>query len=216
MSFQVTPMFSVPLYRTNLGVLDPIVKSYLLSLEFPHARVGHDGSDDSLPISDRGMHILDKPQCKLLKKQIQEKINHFVHDILDVVTDINFSISSSWINRHKGSEFIEKHKHPNSMISGVYYVDVSENTAPIYFDRNYMYNNLWSETVKVPFQDKNNNQFNTDTFAIAPKQGDLLMFPSHVEHTVPTCESNEYRYSLAFNSFARGKIGTGTTQVKIT
>ena len=215
MQHKIIPMFSVPLFKTNLGELDPIVKSWLINLEFPHARVGHDGTDNDLDVSDRGMHILDKPQCKLLKQQIQETVNYFVHNVLDVVDTIKFNVSASWINKHQGTEFIEKHKHPNAMLSGVYYVDVTENTSPIYFDRNYMYSNLWSETVKVPFKGQNNNQYNTDTFAIKPKKGDLLMFPSHVEHTVPTSESDDTRYSLAFNAFARGKIGTGTTQVKL-
>jgi|SRR5210317_1267779 len=213
MSFQLTPMFSVPLYRTKI-ILDPIVKTFLLNLEFPYARVGHDNTDDHLPISDRGMHILDKPQCKTLKIQIQNKINHFANEVLGVIDEIKFDITSSWINRHRGSEFIEKHRHPNSLISGVFYVDVSTDTAPIYFDKNYMYNNLWAESIKTPFKD-NNNQYNTETFAIQPKTGDLLMFPSHVEHTVPTTTSDRHRYSLAFNTFTKGKIGTGTGQVKI-
>ena len=64
-------------------------------------------------------------------------------------------------------------------------------------------------------KDEVQNQYNLDLFAVEPVSGDLVIFPSHVEHMVTHNETNTERYSLAFNLFARGHVGAGTSQIKL-
>ena len=57
--------------------------------------------------------------------------------------------------------------------------------------------------------------YTTSEFFITPEPGDIILFPSHLEHRVLENDSNMPRYSLAFNFFARGTVGGGTSELKI-
>jgi uncharacterized protein (TIGR02466 family) len=214
MKHSVTPLFSIPLFQTNIGAMDIQTKAWIMGLEYPPARTGHDHSDDHLDENKRGMSILDKPELTDLKIKIKEAIDFFAHDVLDIDDHIDFKIDASWVNRHTQGEFISRHNHANAMLSGVYYIETTPMTAPIVFEKAYLYNNLFHETVKPTFKNLLPNQFNSSKYTVRPTNGDLIMFPSHLEHTVPNL-STAKRYSLAFNCFARGSFGVGTEQITL-
>jgi uncharacterized protein (TIGR02466 family) len=215
MNYNLTPLFSIPLFQTNIGSVDAITKAWIMNLNFPDYQTGHDFTDDHLKINDKGMHILDKPQLNNLKTRIKKVVNYFVHELLGVEDYIDFQIETSWINRNKKDEFITRHVHAGAMLSGVYYIETNENTAPIMFERSFSYTNLFHDTVKPDFKIGSENQFNKEIYTIQPNIGDLLIFPSHLEHTVPKSKTDFDRYSLAFNCFARGEIGEATRKIKL-
>ena len=101
------------------------------------------------------------------------------------------------------------------MLSAVYYIQNEPNAGQIMFKRSHLHYNLFHDTVRVDFKDEVQNQYNLDLFAVEPVSGDLVIFPSHVEHMVTHNETNTERYSLAFNLFARGHVGAGTSQIKL-
>lgn len=206
-------LFSIPLFRSNLGQLDPITRAWLMQLQFPTQRTAHDHTDDDLPVDQRGMHILDKPQLRVLKLQIQRTLDHFVYDILAVDAHVLFPIQTSWVNLVDAENSVPTHGHSNSMISGVYYIDCDSAAAPLVFEKNYLYTNLFSHTVQPTFRERNN--FNSNTMLFYPCPGDIYLFPSHLEHSVPSGFGSN-RLSLAFNSFARGLFGSGTDRINLT
>jgi uncharacterized protein (TIGR02466 family) len=212
MKHQITPLFSVPLYKTVLNPLDPIEESWIKNLNFPPQSVGLYESENEDP-ENAGMNVLNQPQVKNFKQQILQAVNHFTSDVLDI--EQQFELTTSWVNKYAKEDLNHQHSHPNSMISGVYYIESDDTSAPIIFNKPYFYTNLFHETVKPTFKNKNNNQYNLDFYGLKPKTGDLYIFPSWLEHTVPPQESDNVRWSLAFNCFARGKLGTGTKQLQL-
>ena len=105
------------------------------------------------------------------------------------------------------------HWHSNAMISGVYYIQNEPGAGDIVFQKSHLYYNLFHDTVRVSFKEP--TQYNTNEFYISPKSGDLVMFPSHLEHMVTPNLTTTPRYSLAFNFFARGTVGGGTSELKL-
>tara|TARA_R110000851_G_scaffold122856_1_gene252449 strand:+ start:3841 stop:4443 length:603 start_codon:yes stop_codon:yes gene_type:complete len=200
-------MWSVPLFKTNIGKPDPITMAWIRNLEYPHEASGHDHTADK--------YILERPKLKKLKQQLKETCDFFVHNEMGVHEDINFEIQNSWINRHQKGENNTLHWHSNAMLSAVYYIQNEPNAGDILFRRSHLYYNLFHDTVRVPFQEDSMNQYNMDTIAHKPVSGDLLIFPSHCEHMVTQNETTSERYSLAFNLFARGEIGEGTSVIKL-
>lgn len=216
MNHQVIPLFSVPLFKSNIGKVDPITLAWIKNLNYPPQAVGHDGSDDHLPKHKQGMHILHNKKLRKLKEQIQNCVNYFAHEVLDIEDHINFEIQASWINKiESGDADIVKHGHAGSMISGVYYIDSDNTTAPITFEKAYMYPNLFHNSVPLTFKKKNYNQYNIQEFTINPLPGDILLFPSHLEHTVHRVDTKKDRYGIAFNCFAKGEIGYGSEQISL-
>lgn len=204
----VTPLFSIPLAQVNIGPLDPITEAYVKNLEYPHEAAGHDHTDNK--------YILNQPQMKNLKDCIQEQLNYFAHEVLATIDDYNWEIQNSWCNRHGNGEYNTRHWHSNAMISGVYYIDCDSNTGNIVFSKSKGYHNLFTDTVRPDFKNSEEyyNTFNTESYSICPKRGDLIMFPSHLEHEVmPNLSKSTIRYSIAFNAWCRGTVGDGTSRI---
>ena len=118
MQHEMIPLFSVPLIKTNIGEMDPVSMAWVRGLDYPSQRTGTDHSDDDLPMMNRGMKILDRPQLKDLKYKIQNAINYFVGDVLGIVQ--NFQITTSWINKTDKTEYIENTSNHNSTNRGLY------------------------------------------------------------------------------------------------
>ena len=207
MQYITTPMWSVPLFKTNIGKPDPITMAWVKNLEYPHEASGHDHTDDK--------YILDQPKFKKLKTKLKEVCDFFVHTELGIKDDVNFEIQNSWINRHRAGEHNTLHWHSNAMLSAVYYIQNEPGAGAIQFQRSHLYYNLFHDTVRVDYKDDVLNQYNLDLFSIEPVSGDLVIFPLHVEHMVTQNQTPSERYSLAFNLFARGHVGAGTSQIKL-
>ena len=199
---QVIPLFSTPLLHVNIGALDPIKMAWVNSLEYP-----------DLAVADNDFNFLDKPQLKELKQKINKHLDYFVYELLDVNKNITFNFQSSWLNRMDPGEHISTHSHKNSLVSGVYYMQ--DTNSAINFLKGSQHLNTWPTTVEPATNDKIHNQYTIDHFSVYPKAGDLLIFPSHLEHNVERNIDNNYRYSLAFNLFASGTIGTDSIGLTI-
>lgn len=80
----------------------------------------------------------------------------------------------------------------NSKVSGVYYVSVPEDAAPIIFSD--------PRGPHPPFD---------GTETIRPVAGDLILFPSWLQHQVPPTPGDDPRLSIAFNAAGRWSSTAG-------
>jgi predicted 2-oxoglutarate/Fe(II)-dependent dioxygenase YbiX len=69
----------------------------------------------------------------------------------------------------------------------------------IKFYRNYY------ETIKI--QPKEYNIYNSKSWWLPVKTGQLILFPSSTTHSVEVKKGNNTRVSLAFNVFIKGTLG---------
>lgn len=111
-------------------------------------------------------------------------------------------ITQSWVNRSEPGQFHPKHKHPNSIISGVIFLDdnTGERLPPIRFHRTV-------EMLSLDFDFDDLNEFNASCRLFEPEQGMLILFPSLLEHDVEKNESDRVRTSISFNTYVRGIVG---------
>ena len=68
-------------------------------------------------------YILNQPELADIKKVLDVYVNEFYFNILCVKDKVKPYITQSWINYTKSGEFHHRHAHPNSMVSGVLYLD---------------------------------------------------------------------------------------------
>ena len=141
--------------------------------------------------------ILDRPEMSRVKQFIDFKLKEFVVNIMG--SDSEIFITQSWLNKNKKGESHHEHKHPNSMISGVWYPQIHEKLPPIQFKN--------SQQRDITLSIKKYNHFNSATFLLPMKNGELIIFPSHLSHSVPINNSDEERISLSFNTWAKGSMG---------
>jgi len=144
-------------------------------------------------------YVLNLPIFKTLKKEIMDRVNFYCYKVLRLNPQVKPYITQSWLNYTKENEYHHLHAHPNSYISGVYYVDGnSSNDTITFWDTNYYqiepeYNEL--------------NKYNSTSWWMPTVTKDLFLFKSELKHSVTLKKGNNTRTSLAFNIFFKGKLG---------
>jgi uncharacterized protein (TIGR02466 family) len=196
----VYPLFSTPLYKTNLKRSDDDILTFTGTQNFKFLEQVKNG------YVSENVYVLETPELKQLKSEIQNNVDFFVYDVLGVDNSIKFNMTNSWIMKHKTGHWAQEHFHTHSLITGIYYFDVRSDSGNITFTKNKMFVNIFSPFFSIPFGKKTN--FSEDKITITPKNGDLLLFPSHLLHHVSTNLSENERHCLTFNMFIRGTLGS--------
>ena len=200
----VTGLFPTPVYVSKLDrnlskkELQFVDKCKLKS----HENKGNRTSNDN--------YVLNKKIFSKLKKEIEIRIKDYVDNVILATNDVTPYITQSWLNYTETNEFHHKHAHPNSYISGVFYINCLEEHDKIYF-----YKDKY-QLIKPDV--KEYNVFNSENWWFSVKTGDIILFPSYLPHMVETKKGNNTRISLAFNVFLKGKIGNNKalTELKLT
>jgi uncharacterized protein (TIGR02466 family) len=107
--------------------------------------------------------------------------------------EINLSISNSWININFPGSHNTAHTHPQSILSGVYYVSAPENSGNFLLK-----NNSITQFINELYLDQNNKNTYSEIY-YKPIAGKVIIFPPWVPHYVEKNKSNEDRISIAFN-----------------
>ncbi len=141
--------------------------------------------------------LLDKPELSRIRAFIEEKLDEYVTNIMGATNKV--VITQSWLNKNAKNQWHHEHVHPNSMVSGVWYPLINEKSPPIKFKR--------SDYSVTSFDIKEFNNFNSATYMLPLRKGELILFPSNLEHMVPPNQSDEERISLSFNTWSKGDRG---------
>jgi uncharacterized protein (TIGR02466 family) len=149
----------------------------------------------------RDTFILEKEEFKVLKDFIGKCLYEYVEKIYGsnpYMTKLN--VTQSWLNYTNKNEYHHTHNHPNSLVSGVFYFNADTDYDEIVFF-NPKYNQIELPIIKY-------TDYNTFECGLKIKTGDLILFPSSLQHAVPTKSGDNERISLAFNTFVTGELGT--------
>jgi uncharacterized protein (TIGR02466 family) len=113
-------------------------------------------------------------------------------------------VSQMWANRSDPGEWHHPHIHPNSVISGVFYLTNSQ--ASTWFSIPDIWGPMPTYLSLRPRDDE--LQYHT-CYKHQTAPGQLIMFPSTLTHSVNEHSGfDEPRYSIAFNSFPTDFIGS--------
>lgn len=193
----IVPLFSVPLYVANLP--QPSIEEYSYIQSIKYRRMAVNNGDISLD-----NYILENDIFSNLKNHILNRMNLYFHDVLSIKKDYEFYITNSWITKHHKGDFAQRHAHQNSLFSGTFYLDIpsdDESKFTLIGDKG---RHLFPNTIKPNYKDY--NIFNSESWSLTPKTGDLYIFPSCLEHETTKMTSESFRYCLAFNIFVKGKF----------
>tara|TARA_R100000149_G_C5862881_1_gene128355 strand:+ start:122 stop:724 length:603 start_codon:yes stop_codon:yes gene_type:complete len=144
-------------------------------------------------------YVLNLPLFKNFKKHLEKELANYVQKVLIAEDRTKFFITQSWFNFTQPGEKHHAHEHPNSFISGVYYVNAFEHLDSIVLNTH--------KVTRIKLPAKNVNEFTGAKYPHKVKTGDFVMFPSYLNHQVKAKEGSGERISLAFNVFVKGKIG---------
>jgi len=152
-------------------------------------------------------YILNNEPFKKLKQELDLRIQDYFDKIVSPANHITPYITQSWLNYTETSQFHHKHSHPNSIISGVFYINCHKEHDKIKF-----FNDRY-QTIKPEVKDW--NIWNSESWWFSVKTGDIILFPSSLIHMVETKEGDNTRISLAFNVFIKGTIGNNRSLTEL-
>ena len=143
-------------------------------------------------------YLTKHEQLKEIVLFFKECVEDYCNTIIN--SDQRLVITQLWGNKNpKGSKHHE-HVHPNSIISGVFYLRQDPKLPPIQFSK--------SNQHAIKLDPKKYNTFNAETFLLPCIAGELILFPSNLRHSVPTNMGEEERISLSFNTFSIDALGS--------
>lgn len=158
-------------------------------------------------LTSNNYYILNEKPFKELKSQLELRVNDYFNKVICSSDDITPYITQSWLNYTEETQHHHNHAHPNSLVSGVCYLNSDPEFDKIIFTKN-IYNNIKPSV-------KEYNLWNCDSWYVPVKTGDILLFPSSLTHMVEVKKGNNTRVSLAFNVFIKGEIGEGRKLTKL-
>ena len=135
------------------------------------------------------------PLLELISSNIEEVQNNIG------LKKSRLKLHNFWCNINHEKDFNVAHTHPQSILSGVFYLKTPDNCG------NLILKNRNADLIKCYFDywhlkeqtDYAMNEFNSQVWRVVPKENNLIMFPSWVEHYVEPNQSTEPRISIAFN-----------------
>lgn len=180
-------LFPSPIIYNNVGtqlVTDQMItdtrESFFKSMQFSNV-----GGYQSAPVI-KGTAW--QPLFQVAKAQLVEYLNG-----LGGNTGVVWNIQGAglWLNVNGRGHYNKPHNHAGTHFSGIYYVKVPPKSGMLYFQRPSHHNPIIEEHCK--------NREYGPLFEVMPRDGDMFIFPSELNHGVYPNFSREERISVAFN-----------------
>ena len=156
-------------------------------------------------------YILDNnSELNEIREYCEKNVNSILKNELNIDNDLELRITQSWINVITFGGWHPPHPHPNSIISGVFYVGVGDEDALMFqADVNSKNWNTHFDSAGSPWC--------ANEFYMRVNSSDLILFPAHLVHSAKHNATDKLRVSLSFNTFVKsGNLGRGDdlTEVK--
>jgi uncharacterized protein (TIGR02466 family) len=193
---QIQPLFPIPIGITHIDkVLNKKILEFIKIKQLKFIK----NAGNSIS-SDR--YILENDELSDIKKVLTDYVNEYFQEVVIPGKDMKLYITNSWINVSKNGESHHAHKHPNSIVSAILYIDTCEgDTVSFIKERNEVFGNLSFGN--------NVTKWGAPTWTVPAMVNTLVMFPSTLPHLViprPNTFTGT-RISLSFNTWFKGTIG---------
>jgi len=146
-------------------------------------------------------HFLDNDELSDVKQALTDSVNEYFKKVVNPNKDTKLYITISWLNETQNGESHHTHHHPNSIVSGIFYIDTcEEDTISFLNPKTDMFGHFnFSKHSNIPGE-----------WTYPATTGRLIVFPSTLKHHVNprpnTCKGT--RLSLSFNTWIEGTIGS--------
>ena len=193
------------LFPTTVGVFN--LDSELTTNELNFIK-GLDTKPNQLNTTSVDNYLFRQPELARIAEFCEKSTQEYFQTMYAPKNDVRPYITQSWANYTNKGQAHHKHEHPNSVISGVFYVQAVKDVDRLYFFKS------GYQQIKIPTE--NYTLYNSDSWWLGVETGQLLLFPSSLTHQVDSVTTTETRISLSFNTFLKGHIGDDDQLTRLT
>lgn len=137
------------------------------------------------------MHIMS-PTFAELEAEIKKHLKKYIQDLELNINAQSLKMTTCWVNIMPKGAIHTSHNHPQSIISGTYYVQIPPQSSALRLE-----DPRYSQFMSRPSL-KTNTKMSTHV-ALPAKDGDVILFESWLRHEVPLNASSKPRVSISFN-----------------
>ena len=192
-NFDIQPLFVEPYFRADIShAISEEQEAIIKNLKMVQNKANLISED---------LYIFEKPELKSIKDAVHEALALYADKVLAIKQELY--VTQSWSLVNQPNIGMHGHSHSNSIVSGsLYFTDLPEPVAAMIFDRHRTY-----QQIELPPEMGQRTLYNTPVNMVVPKKGEVILFSSSLQHLVQANMASQPRYSIAFNSFVRGKLG---------
>jgi len=114
--------------------------------------------------------------------------------------DCDIALTEAWLNVNDSRQCMNSEHVHGDVFSGVFYLQAPDGSGKLVI-QNPGINKMWDGCKLV----QQKNQFTGESIRIEPVEGNILLFPSYLPHSVETNNHDEERISISFNLIALPK-----------
>jgi uncharacterized protein (TIGR02466 family) len=138
---------------------------------------------------------------------VQQEVKKYICQCFDFHLFERVAVKSMWAVRSYQGNVFEEHTHSMSVVSGSIFVSDTPDNTNLSFS---------GPEFKLPVTGKKfYDRCLLSKHVSTTLQYHMVLFPSNLSHSVNAVGEDRIRYTLAFDTFWEGMIGTGTSSMNI-
>ena len=194
------PIYSTPLWQSEYPNFEEEKETIFKALEeyrnqtptkeTPRSNIAGYQSPSTLQNSVEELRPLFEYICQMAYKAIAD---------LDFI-DCDIAMTEAWLNVNDSRQCMNSEHVHGDVFSGVFYLKAPEGSGKLSIV-NPGINRMWDGCKLV----SQKNQFTGESIRIEPVEGNIILFPSYIPHSVETNNHDEERISISFNIIALSK-----------
>ncbi|ABM76380.1 Hypothetical protein NATL1_18241 [Prochlorococcus marinus str. NATL1A] len=142
------------------------------------------------------------PELADLKSDINTIILNYIDQIGFISKEI--IINDAWVNISKENAILNWHYHANSFISGNYFVNFNSQVDSMLGFKNDRITGLrLSPSMRIPDNRNKQTLYNTPMWKVNLKEGQIVLWRSHLSHGYDEPNKGKNRITLSFNSMPK-------------
>ena len=191
------PIYSVPLWQSEYPEFDEHKEIFLNAV-----RTYKDQNPSVQKSNIAGYH---SPETLQGVEELRPLFEYLCQLGFKAVGDLDFvdcdiALTSAWLNVNDTRQCMNGEHVHGDVFSGVFYLQAPEESGKLVL-QNPAINRMWNGCALTAQK----NQFTGESIRIEPVEGNIILFPSYLPHSVETNNHDEERISISFNLIALPK-----------
>ena len=134
----------------------------------------------------------DQFQVNCKDNSFNKIIEEYANDYCQLLDCQKVKLSAMWLNINRKGNSNTGHDHPESVLSGAFYIKVPKDSGDLVFTNDFLLRFF-------PLKVNNYNPNNSQVWKVIPEESMLYLFPAWLKHEVTPNNSNKDRVSIGFN-----------------
>jgi len=191
------PIYSVPLWQSEYPEFEEHREIFLNTVKTY--------KDENPSIQKSNVSGYHSPETLHYVEELVPLFEYICHMGFKAVADLDFidcdiALTSAWLSINDSRQCMNHEHIHGDVFSGVFYLSVPEGSGKLVIP-NPTINRMWGGCQLT----SQRNQFTAESIKIEPVDGNIILFPSYLPHSVETNNHDKERISISFNLIALPK-----------